>query len=247
MQRSRCIKLQLRDAIVGDFVYLDTDVLVVQPEGWQWPRSCAAMALDAHKGVPGELPPKLKQQYSHIGWPYPIAPYFNAGVILWRDTSHARQFAAAWRTQWQHSVMAGVPYDQPALAHANRACGGPVEELPSSFNVPVFRAPGAARGAHVWHFWPYTDSDRMREGSLLHSLVEHYQESGTLDWAVFDRALKDRYPWAATRGPRFMLRHGYYRRALLGTVTRLVSLLPQGGAKATTGDAAGKPATGDHA
>lgn len=191
--RSRAIKIRLRLELTGDFIYLDSDVLVARPFSDLLPPDChVAIALDAPEGIPGELIGGFERYFKKIGWPYPVERYFNCGVMLWRDDVEARALAENWLKNWEHSCQHGVELDQPAIAHSDRELGGIVTVLPPAMNLCPFKAiPEDIKSARIWHFW----SHRLYSGTILHSLMSDFQRTNEMNFAALDQAIKRRRPW----------------------------------------------------
>ena len=90
--------------------------------------------------------------------------------------------------------------------------------LPLRYNaMPTYR-PRLARDAVVYHFWAEQTLNLERPSSLLDHLVQHFEETGTVDQETIDWCRGHNYPWVQPHGIRVALRAGAYRvagRALL--------------------------------
>ncbi|MCH5240195.1 MAG: hypothetical protein J1F38_08220 [Muribaculaceae bacterium] len=149
-QKSRFLKTSLREIVTGDFLYLDTDTIIVDniSELQDLPFDVAAVAnmhrydwntenphpmtIDYLKVVPKERKSELK-----------FTTYFNGGVILAKDTPSAHSFFRKWNELWiKDSKEFGFYKDQISMWQANFLLGNIVKELDHAYNCqmvyPVF-------------------------------------------------------------------------------------------------------------
>ena len=137
--KSRWLKTRLRSLTDGDFLYLDTDTLIARPlDGID--RFDADIAAVINRNGQPELPEKEDRYFlERAGYSgLKDAPYFNAGVLLVRDTQPARAFFDDWHRLWLGLVGAGKPlFDQAPFYKANLEAGLPVRELPGEWNVQI--------------------------------------------------------------------------------------------------------------
>lgn len=227
MYRSRAMKLRLPLDIGGALLYVDSDTLAVAPlNDFPTLSSSVMFAFDyqpgqrVHRGAPGGATARFAQ----IGWPLPVPRYFNGGVSVWRDDAPARRFAERWFKNWSVSVEAGVPFDQPALAHTDRELGGVVGVLPAACNAQVSAWAGFARGAMIWHFWHSQVQSVDGPATVLEQLLETYATTAEVDFDVMDRARRSCFPWVRSQGMLPYLQTGNYGaavRELPSVVSRL--------------------------
>lgn len=137
--RSRWLKTRLRTLTDGDFLYLDTDTLIARPlEGIDRFDADIAAVINRN-GQPRLLEKEDKSFLARAGYTgYDDAPYYNAGVLLVRDTQPALAFFDNWHRLWLALVREGKPlYDQAPFFMANAGAGSLVRELPGEWNVQV--------------------------------------------------------------------------------------------------------------
>lgn len=217
MHRSRALKLRLRLELQGDFLYVDSDTLAVSSLD-RFPSFTSSVML-AYDYLPGQrvhrgAPLGAAARFAQIGWPFPVPKFFNGGVSAWRDDAVAHRFAERWFENWRTSVAAGVPYDQPALAHSDRELGGVIGVLPPMCNAQVNAWPGFARQAVLWHFWHSQTQSADGPLSVLDQLIATFEKSGDVDFDLMDAARRSAFPWVRSLGLRPYLETGNYAAAL---------------------------------
>ena len=156
MQRSRYLKTRLREIIVGDFLYLDTDTVVAGPLGEVDHFSGVIAAVwDNHDGE------FFIDQSEPKGWAeqFPVKR-FNAGVLYVKDTSTALRFFQQWHENWKYCVSEGCSFDQPGFRKAYAESGIEIEQMSGIWNCQVTRATSA----------PFIDDAK----------VLHYQRAGAV-------------------------------------------------------------------
>lgn len=213
IERSRSLKLRLRLETTGDFCYVDSDTLAVRPlTDFPKLKTGVGMVYDYIPGHPNKLgpPESAAIKFEKIGWPYPVPRYFNGGVIVWLDQADAYLFAETWYNNWQISVAAGVPQDQPALGHTDRLFKGLVSVLPSHFNAQINAWSGFAKDATIWHFFHSQTRKEEAPVTILSLLLENVSSNRPLQLAAFDVAKRLNYPWVCSQGFLSHLRTGNY-------------------------------------
>ena len=140
LQKSRFIKTSLRHLVTGDFLYIDTDTIVLSDLSEIDNLSCDLGAvLDNHVFVSehekkGNL---IKSRLKKVGCNNnDVERYYNSGVTFVRDSQTARGFYKLWHEKWIECLQS-LPYDQPSFAYANEACGFPVQEIDGVWNCMV--------------------------------------------------------------------------------------------------------------
>lgn len=141
MQKSRYLKTTLRQNIVGDFLYIDTDTVVTCDLSSidDCPHSIAAV-LDRHSLVSEhEFKEKISKDISFVGMTISDLKdkYFNGGVMYVKDNEVAHIFYDRWHSYWDTARKKGKNIDQPPLAKANKDCGYPIEEIDGTWNCQL--------------------------------------------------------------------------------------------------------------
>lgn len=178
LQKSRYLKIKLREIIEGDFLYIDTDTLVCEPLS-------GLDSFDADiAAVPDENGPvRVKNRFAaercrKAGFgAMRGGPFFNGGVFYVRDTDLSRRFFDAWYRRWLESLRNGVSLDQPALCKANLDTGCPIRELPGEWNCQVCAnvGPHFLSSAKIVHY--YASYSSFSNTVLL----PHVKEPGKID------------------------------------------------------------------
>lgn len=146
MQRSRYIKTNLRSFIKGDFIYIDSDTVIVDSleEIDKCPYDIAAV-YDSNRpfliGKTGAISDSYINSYiRQLGWPSVIGyPNYNGGVIFSRDTETSHKFYKRWFELWTECTKQGVNIDMAALCRANIENDCCIKELPGIWNCQIQR------------------------------------------------------------------------------------------------------------
>lgn len=140
VQRSRYLKTSLRQYIQGDFLYVDSDTIIIRDLA-----DADALKMEMGAVLDGHLMYSKHPAYDKRSIKKRLLKinmnlsgindrYFNGGVQFVRDTPRTRLLYKEWHKAWQESISLGVNRDQPALAKANYLCGNIIEELPNLWN-----------------------------------------------------------------------------------------------------------------
>ena len=206
------LKTLMRNAVDGDFLYIDGDTLVVN-------RVRDALDFDADVAAAVDFnfdhkffPRQLREPYTNLGWPYPLPFYFNSGVVLMRDTPEVRELGEEWTRRWFLLVDQGVPGDQDAFASALFARSLKWTRLPKAYNAIVIKRNYRFREARILHFFGSEDEQR---GTLLEHLLLRLRETGRFDEAAYRRSLREGHPWGPNHEPWHLWHSRNYVRAVL--------------------------------
>lgn len=138
--KSRFIKTSLRNHIDGDFLFIDTDTVVVRSltdiddfDGDIYAVPDKHLRISAHQGL--EI---LMNDAKIAGFTLKSDDYYlNSGVMLVRDTDIARRLYEEWHKSWLNNIKKRLLRDQPALAKADEVMGHPIKLLPHEWNCQV--------------------------------------------------------------------------------------------------------------
>lgn len=155
-RRSRLLKTSLRSHVRGDFLYIDTDTIVVRPLH-DITRCTADIAYchDSHCVDFGRNPyrPMNIAMGRAAGMPVDGEEhYFNSGVAWVRDTEAARRFYAAWHANLLRSQQRGVFMDQTSLNYTNSRLGHVIEPLADEWNVELKHGIRFLKDARIVHY-----------------------------------------------------------------------------------------------
>lgn len=169
-KRSRILKTSVREHVKGDYVFIDTDTIVVKPlydildtrgdiaacHDTHWADFRDSQFYDLNVGY-GRL----------LGWPIEKEEhFFNSGVLLVRDTDTAHKFYAAWSDIFMEGWGRGIIMDQPAFAKANYILGHVVTPLDDTWNCQLKYGVRYLRDARIVHYL-FSSKSRNRERQLF--------------------------------------------------------------------------------
>jgi hypothetical protein len=211
--RNRFVKTRMRQILEGDFVYFDSDTLVVDRinEMLSCPAPMAGMPNLTVTDDPSAVDSLGRAVFEMMGWQLPHRTYINGGVLLLRDCEPTRQFARLWHEKWLawsrrgrdqpslNSALAKYGYaDQPSLNSALADSGIDYEVLGNRFNSQVNERPSIAREpAAVWHF-NFGQSGFAGGNfpkSVLDEAIARFRAEGHLTPDVIRELRQWPYPW----------------------------------------------------
>ena len=204
---SRHIKTVLRQLVKGDYLYLDSDAIAVQPLDRGWPEGGdLALARDWNPGgISADELPQVAMLRAELGWHFQSERYFNGGVIFVRDTPAAHAFYEEWHRRWQQALSVGFWLDQPALNSVLATGIAKVAILPDGDNCAMHSTTMLRGRVRVFHFWTGAHGDEIPMGTLLGHLVARFQRDGELDGEAIRRAARDNFPWMVKPRARSLL------------------------------------------
>lgn len=158
LQRSRYLKTTVRQNIRGDFLYVDSDTLIMRDLS-----DIDAFTMDIGAAYnmwrprSHSLPRWVCNDFLMLGLDLTyVKKYdFNGGVMLVRDTPCATNLYRKWHELWLESIGIGINGDQPALVKANHACGDIIRQLPYTWNfqiMPIY-AKNFRNDAYIVHYY----------------------------------------------------------------------------------------------
>jgi hypothetical protein len=194
--RSRFVKTQVRQFIVGDFLFLDADAIPVRPfdELFQEHSGQLCAAIDRSPKEPdgNSLPPWAERAFERLGWSYPKPFYLNGGVVLWPDTPLLRQLGKLWHENWRRFYESSDDFaDQPSFNYSIYSLGISPEILHDRYNARVALSADFAVGASIYHF--YASDENLSGRMALEQLLIKLRAGGTINLGAVDAALADGY------------------------------------------------------
>lgn len=140
VERSRLIKVNLRNTISGDYLYIDCDTLIIEDLS-------DVDNLNVNVGAVLEGHCMLKshpminyfaRQNKHLRYDFnSVIQYFNAGVMYVRDCKIAYDLYRQWLVNYKESVKQGSYIDQPPLSMSNQQLGHAISEIDGIWNCQV--------------------------------------------------------------------------------------------------------------
>lgn len=154
-QRSRILKTSVRKYIKGDFLFIDTDTIIVKPlyEIDNMEADIAA-CWDTHS--PFVSNPYRSMCIEHgkkLGWPIENETvYYNSGVIFAKDNERTHKFYELWNKNWLEGCKKKVYMDQPAFAKTNYMLGHPAQTLDDIWNCELKHGIKYLKDAKIVHY-----------------------------------------------------------------------------------------------
>ncbi len=211
--RNRFVKTQMRQILEGDFVYFDSDTLVVDriDEMLACAAPMAAVANHSGTGHSSEIPVDERAIFTQMGWTLPNRSYINGGVLLLRDCEPTQRFACLWHEKWLAWSRRGKHTDQQSLNSALGDSGIDYEVLGNRFNGQVCHRPSVAREpVAVWHFYSSRDdlAGDYAPKTVLDEAITRFHDIGRLTPDVIRELRGWPYPWRTpTLLDRWFVRH----------------------------------------
>lgn len=141
VKASRWLKTNVRSIVKGDYLFIDTDTIIVGSlNEIAEAKGDVNAVLDLHGPY---FSAKAKRE--HLRWALRDEwtcsndiPYFNSGVMFVKDTPSAHQFYEMWHEKWIEGVKRfDFYFDQSSLAATNEALGMMICELSGIWNCQL--------------------------------------------------------------------------------------------------------------
>lgn len=136
--RSRFLKTGLREYVSGDYLYLDTDTLILNSLSAIFENTHDMVAvLEEH--IDDVNLYQLNNYRSMTSLPEEIfGKYFNSGVLFVKDTPASHKLYHDWHTYWLEDVKKYDYFsDQPALSKAVKLNHDVINELDGKYNCQM--------------------------------------------------------------------------------------------------------------
>ena len=156
MLRSRYLKTVMRNVIDGDFLYMDSDIAIVDdltiPAEWA---GGIYAVLDFHTNLHKAINrKKVLNNAKRLGFsPILNDEIFNGGVMFAADTPECRKFFETWHELWLYCVNKNFPYDMASLAEANFKFHYVTRKMPGGWNCQLAYGNRFLPTAKVLHFF----------------------------------------------------------------------------------------------
>ncbi|MBY0229828.1 MAG: hypothetical protein K2W96_11150 [Gemmataceae bacterium] len=219
-ERSRFLKTSLRRLVSGDFLYLDTDILVARPLDPLWSMEAAlALAPDANLDSTKSAPDRARPVFEQLGWPFPPRLYLNCGVMLARDRPEVARLFNEWHGRWLRQVeVTGSVLDQQPFSSALDHVGCRPAILSPDYNYMVHFRPRLPHDVRILHF--FATSESYKEHLLFTVLLNQVAAGEPIQWELLDRCLRERHPWGVIH-PWLLVRSGHLFKAVIMKLRQL--------------------------
>lgn len=164
--RSRLMKTSLRNIIDGDFVFIDTDTVIVEElNEMNLLDYELAFVLDKHTHL-SDYYAKKYHYYNAKVLGYQAAYndcHFNSGVALVRDTPLVRSFYDTWNSLYIDGLKKGIDTDQCSLNETNCRFKGLIKELDGKWNVQLDTGLRYVYDGKIFHYLGYRPTHKEKK------------------------------------------------------------------------------------
>lgn len=160
IQKSRILKTTMRQYIVGDFLFVDSDTIVCDKLTEIDDLDCQIGAVyDVHQRNQGkEFLSKKLSPYAGFDASL-IEEYFNSGILFVKDSPLTRHFFNKWHENWKIFSKNGSDYDQPALAVTDYQSGRIIKQISGIYNCQIRFCLNYLVDAKIIHYFSSRDTD----------------------------------------------------------------------------------------
>ena len=155
-EKSRVLKTNMRNYVDGDFLYIDSDTLILSDLS-------TIDDVQYELGAVYELNRSLGNNYGRASFEEATNrfdcyfsdedEYFNSGVMLVKDTKNNHDFFSKWHEEWQKGKKIGIYFDQPSLGCVNKMYNSHIKPLDGSWNCQGRYCLNFIRDAKIFHYF----------------------------------------------------------------------------------------------
>jgi hypothetical protein len=185
---SRFIKTSLRQHVRGDFLFVDTDTVIVGNLGKlsETIEPFAAVHDRNFKRPYPHLPFDQSDIFQKLRWTFPSNAYFNSGVMLVRDVDEAYLLYEQWHSRWLMGVEHGLCTDQQSLNSVLAELPIKVKSLDWRYNASSDASPYSLIGAKIIHYY----QSQKISGSVAEYFTILSRKARGVERADVDRQLR---------------------------------------------------------
>lgn len=154
-QRSRILKTSVRKYIKGDFLFIDTDTIIVKPlYDIDSIEADIAACWDTHALFSSNPYRSMCLEHGKkLNWPIEKEKiYFNSGVLFVKDNATTHNFYELWHKNWLEGYQKKVYMDQPSFAKTNYMLNHPVKTLNDIWNCELKHGIRYLKDAKIVHY-----------------------------------------------------------------------------------------------
>lgn len=193
--RNRYIKTNLRNYLDGNFLFLDSDIVVRGDISEIFKLDCDIAGARNHskEKINEQIWSEDRENFEALGWSVGSDYYINGGVLYYNDTPKARSFAQKWHQKWLENVnKTGRNRDQPALNSAIYDLKLKVYVLDNSYNSQFVMEVSAITDAKIWHYYSSANCPRCTEFEYY---VNTVMACGKIEKKSIEKIVIYNYPW----------------------------------------------------
>ncbi len=186
--KSRVLKTNMRNYVDGDFLYIDSDTIILSDLS-------EADTINESIAAVFELNRSIKD---NPGWKSAAEPlerigghldekddYYNSGIILAKDNEMIRDFFQSWYSTWIEGTKVNVFFDQPALGVVNQKYGNIIKQLSNDWNCQGRYGVRFYRTAKIFHYlFDATFDHPLMNKSLFQGLKDKGEISEELEGII---------------------------------------------------------------
>lgn len=180
--RSRWLKTSLRQHVIGDFLFIDTDTIVTDNlEEIDCIIGDIGAVKDQHVLLGMNYGArKLQISAEQDGWSWrETLAYYNSGVMFVKDSTLTHNFYQMWHNKWVDKYRKTSEHrDQSLLAATNESFQYPIIELPGEWNCQIINnGISNLANAKIMHYLMY---DRCTHPWIFynHDILNEIKELG---------------------------------------------------------------------
>ena len=136
-EKSRILKTNMRNYVKGDFLFIDSDTIILSDLSDIDNNNCDIAAVyERNRSVSYDYG-RASYEEAIIRFGCKISEkgeYFNSGVMYVKDNNKTRQFFSDWHTEWLKGKKLGIYFDQPSLGVVNQAYNNFIKPLDGIWN-----------------------------------------------------------------------------------------------------------------
>lgn len=218
MKRSRILKTSVRKHVEGDFLFIDTDTIIVKPlyEIDNMKVDIAA-CWDTHSSF-HENPfySGCVREGRKLGWPIESEEaYFNSGVIYVRDSEVAHSFYDLWNKNLLDGFKKKVFMDQPSFAKTNYMLDHVVKRMDDTWNCELKYGVKYLKDAKIVHYLCTNKSRNVKSQLFIlneQAVLETVKKNAEIDCDI-ENAVKDPFTGLASVSQTFSGRDLFFFRS----------------------------------
>ena len=153
--RSRLLKTGARKHISGDFLFIDSDTIIVKRlDDIDSLTGSIYACMDSH-ALLAQNPYKRRILHDVKMLGHNLSDedlYFNSGVIYVKDNEESHQFYKLWESLYIKGKCDGVSMDQPSFCVANLQMGKLIKILPDEWNCELKHGVRFLNSAKIIHY-----------------------------------------------------------------------------------------------
>ena len=136
-EKSRVLKTNMRNYIDGDFLFIDSDTIILSDLSDIDNIACDISAVyERNRSIAEDLG-RASYQEALVRFGCTLTEsdeYFNSGVMYVKDNDVTRGFFVEWYNQWLKGKSMGVMFDQPSLGVVNQKYNNYIKPLDGRWN-----------------------------------------------------------------------------------------------------------------